>query len=124
MLYLTNSFSINMLKEEETLTFSKVSAEEVVQLILDNEIENCIGHADTDNIVRGELERHHHRYKVKIPRGERKTITPDFETDLMVVAQYTGPRLPEGCTELPEGAEITFWLVTRSTADCPYFCGV
>ena len=29
----------------------------------------------------------------------------------MLVAQYSGPRLPEGATALPAGARIEFWLV-------------
>jgi len=32
-------------------------------------------------------------------------------TGPMVVAQYMGPRLPEGATTLPEGAKIEFWKV-------------
>lgn len=29
----------------------------------------------------------------------------------LLVAQYKGPRLPEGATKLPEGATIEFYLV-------------
>jgi hypothetical protein len=33
----------------------------------------------------------------------------------MLVAQYTGPRLPEGATTLPPGAKIRFILVLIET---------
>ena len=30
---------------------------------------------------------------------------------ILMVGQYSGPRLPEGATSLPEGATIEWWLV-------------
>jgi hypothetical protein len=33
------------------------------------------------------------------------------EADTLIVAQYRGPRLPEGAITLPEGAEIVFFKV-------------
>jgi hypothetical protein len=36
-------------------------------------------------------------------------ITSDEPVALL--GQYTGPRLPEGTTVLPEGANITWWLI-------------
>lgn len=56
-----------------------------------------VGHADTANIL-----------GVECHRGDLK-IT---ENDVLYVAQYMGPRLPEGATELPEGAVIEFYRVT------------
>jgi len=47
-----------------------------------------------------------------VPVGERKTVKLSSYI-ATVVAQYNGPRLEVGATELPEGAQITFWLVTR-----------
>jgi hypothetical protein len=32
--------------------------------------------------------------------------------DVLFVAQYSGPRLPEGATSLPDGAKIEFLRVT------------
>lgn len=43
------------------------------------------------------------RASVKLEPGEK-----------MIVAQYSGPRLPEGTTALPEGAKIEFILVEVS----------
>lgn len=66
------------------------------------QLESAIGHADTARIVSGMLgvELPANRQSVKLARGEK-----------MIVAQYTGPRLPEGATALPAGAEIEFVLV-------------
>ena len=33
--------------------------------------------------------------------------------DLVVVAQYVGPRLPEGATSLPENAKIDYFAVWK-----------
>jgi hypothetical protein len=66
------------------------------------QLESAIGHADTARIVSGMLgvELPANGQSVKLARGEK-----------MIVAQYTGPRLPEGATALPAGAEIEFVLV-------------
>lgn len=65
--------------------------------------ESCIGHADTAAVISNLL-------GVDLPMN-RQSVTLE-ENETVVVAQYTGPRLPEGATELPEGATITFWQVT------------
>ena len=66
---------------------------------------SAIGHADTAAVVSGLLGREIEpdRIDIKLAPG-----------DQMMVAQYTGPRLPEGATMLPKGARVTFWLVTVS----------
>ncbi len=67
--------------------------------------EDCIsiiGHSDTARVVSRVLGR-----EVAI---NRQTLVLD-EGDELYVAQYSGPRLPEGATELPEGAKIEFWRV-------------
>ena len=68
-------------------------------------LESVIGHADTAWIVSGMLgiELPVNRANVKLACGEK-----------MIVAQYSGPRLPEGATVLPEGAKIEFVLVEVS----------
>lgn len=65
-------------------------------------LESVIGHADTARIVSDILgvELPANRATVKLQPGEK-----------MIVAQYSGPRLPEGATTLPEGAKIEFVLV-------------
>lgn len=65
-------------------------------------LESAIGHADTARIISNMLgiELPSNRINVKLLHGEK-----------MIVAQYSGPRLPEGATTLPEGAKIEFVLV-------------
>jgi hypothetical protein len=66
------------------------------------QLESMIGHIDTAKIISGMLgvELPMNRKNVKLAQGEK-----------MIVAQYSGPRLPEGATTLPEGAKIEFVLV-------------
>jgi len=47
---------------------------------------------------------------VGIPKGVRKDFKLDADTCLLV-AQYVGPRLPEGATALPPGANIEYYVV-------------
>jgi hypothetical protein len=61
---------------------------------------SVVGHADTaavfSEVMGGHVE--FNRASVKLADG-----------DILYVGQYSGPRLPEGATALPEGAKIT-WL--------------
>jgi len=60
---------------------------------------SAIGHADTAAVVGNilDLPVQANRVSVKLEQG-----------DNLIVAQYSGPRLPEGSTSLPEGASIKF----------------
>lgn len=63
-----------------------------------------IGHASTASLVQNMLNLDRecfNRSNLKLESG-----------DILVLAQYSGPRLEEGCTELPEGAKITWVLVS------------
>ena len=66
------------------------------------EVISCIGHADTavilGNILGADLPVN--RTSVKLGKH-----------DYILVGQYVGPRLPEGATELPEGATIEWWFI-------------
>jgi hypothetical protein len=101
MTYVTNSFSINMITAAATVNFTPITAEEASHL-LDNGFTSGVGHPDTAHVVSGILGKEvvPNRVNVQLTKG-----------DLLIVAQYTGPRLPEGATTLPEGAEIKFWRV-------------
>lgn len=68
---------------------------------------NAIGHADLAAIVATTLAAH----GVEVPARERVSLVLR-DGDELIVAQATGARLPEGCTELPEGAKIVWWSVT------------
>lgn len=99
MKILTNSFSANMLKEVNfaLVRFRKISHEDVPE-----DAVSAIGHPDTARILSGILGR-------EIPTN-RASVELGFR-DKVYVAQYTGPRLPEGATVLPDGAKFQFFVV-------------
>ena len=97
-----NAFSLNMLQDSEgTIAFRKLSQEEVKQLLQEGFV-SAVGHEDTARVLSNML-------GVDIP-ANRTNVVLDEDTTL-VVAQYRGPRLPEGTTKLPEGATIEFYAV-------------
>ena len=103
---LINSFSLNMLPMEAMnfVRVKKINPNEVP-----TDIESAIGHVDTAKVVSNIL-----GFEVKPNRVSIKLT----ESDVLYVAQYTGPRLPEGATTLPEGANIEFFEVTFRKEGC------
>lgn len=94
---LLNAFSLNMFDPSSSFPiFREMQVDEVKKISL----ESAIGHADTANILSRMLERDIlvNRVSVSLNSG-----------DNAIVAQYIGPRLPEGATTLPEGAKIKFY---------------
>ena len=87
-----------MIAPRAHIDVSPLTAEEVAALPL----VSAIGHADTAKVVGGLIgvDLSANRANVFLKPGEK-----------MVVAQYIGPRLPEGATQLPDGARIEFRLV-------------
>lgn len=107
-LILTNAFSINMLNGSCHVGFVELKLEETVNIVNGAiNIKNTIGHANTDALIRNLLETNGAK---KINAGERSTVSLNEENPVFLVAQYTGPRLEEGCKKLPENAAIKFWL--------------
>ena len=108
MLYLSNAFSINMLNfgldagRAPEVQFRPISYADAMDL-LSGEFTSAVGHTDTAAIISDLLNRSvtANRISVKLGLG-----------DSILVAQFTGPRLPEGTTTLPEGASIQFLLCT------------
>ena len=105
--YLLNAFSINMLALKGVESIHQVSFREITvgiarNNLADGEWVSGVGHADTATVFASELRRpvECNRMSVTLQPGDR-----------VLVGQYTGPRLPEGATELPEGATIQWWLV-------------
>lgn len=100
---LCNAFSINMLPAGgHDLAFRPIGARAVKNLLVNERWESAIGHADTAAVVSGIL-------GGAIP-ANRTSVELNHDTSLSV-AQYSGPRLPEGATTLPDGAKIDFWQV-------------
>lgn len=103
---LINSFSLNMLPMEAMnfVRVKKIASNEVPA-----DVESAIGHVDTAKVVSNIL-----GFEVKPNRVSIKLS----ESDVLYVAQYTGPRLPEGATTLPEGASLEFFEVTFRKEGC------
>ena len=88
-----------------------ISVKEVTPEEVPSDCMSVIGHADTAAVVGGILGR-----EILVNRTTY-TVEPG---DTLYVAQYSGPRLPEGATTLPEGAMVKFFRIERSVLkkDC------
>lgn len=99
MLFLLNAFSINMLRaNKNTVIFETMTLEEAKKILLSG-FESAIGHSDTATLFSSVL-----GFEVGT---NRSTVTLE-PGSVAVVGQYTGPRLPEGCKTLPDGACIAW----------------
>ena len=104
-LFICNAFSLSMLPEwAEGLSTKRLSSEEAREIVRihADKVVSAVGHADTCQVFRGILNTflEPNRISVRIDR-----CTP------ALVGQYQGARLPEGATELPEGASIQWFLI-------------
>jgi hypothetical protein len=106
-LTLVNAFSINMINRDIAIDFKEVTIDKAKELVNEaEEFECAIGHVDTAVVVGDMLG--------MALEANRTSVSIDVD-EALLVAQYTGPRLPEGATTLPEGATIKFWFVTVMT---------
>ena len=102
MIKLSNAFSIQMLTDNSKVRFRQVTKEYVTRK-LQTGFESYIGHPDLAAVV-GDV--------TGITVSANRASLQLTDEDVLIVAQYRGPRLPEGATKLPEGAAIEFWKVT------------
>lgn len=112
-----NSFSLSMLPEwvaKGHITFQRLTLEEAQEFVRDWDWESAVGHADVAEIFSQQL-------GVEIPVNRIKASFAPGITEEILVGQNTGPRLPEGATTLPEGAEIQWVLVTFTEDDIEEF---
>ena len=100
-MFLLNAFSLNMLTGNADLHVRQVSLGVARYLAID--ATSAVGHADTASVFADVL-------GVDVPCN-RTSVTLN-KGDLALVGQYSGPRLSEGATKLPEGATIK-WVVVR-----------
>ena len=103
MVKFANAFSLSMLGDVTTtrLIVRKLSKEEV-KLILGQGFESYVGHLDTANVLSNE-------FGLDVQYSREKLLLG--KDDVVIVAQYMGARLPEGITQLPEGATFNYYLV-------------
>ena len=99
MLYLLNAFSLNMLSADADLSVRQISLDDARKL--SSGAVSAVGHADTAAVFADVL-------GTPVPCN-RVSVTLE-DGDVALVGQYSGPRLPEGATSLPEGAAIK-WMV-------------
>ena len=106
---ITNAFSLNMLETSALPTHievTEISRERAIDLLAAaEENTSAVGHADTAKLLSDAL-------GVAIPMN-RATLA--IKGGDLLVGQYSGPRLPEGTSVLPEGARIK-WLHVRVSA--------
>ena len=98
-MYLLNAFSLNMLTGNADISVRQVSLE--VAQNLAGVCVSAVGHADTAAVFADVL-------GVPVPCNRASVSLNPGEAAL--VGQYSGPRLPEGCSTLLEGAAIK-WMV-------------
>ena len=103
-MFILNAFSLNMLVGNADVVVREVSQK--VAAILADACVSAVGHADTAAVFS-------HVLGVEIPCNRATVALKDG--DVALVGQYSGPRLPEGATSLPEGAAIK-WLVVGVNA--------
>ena len=98
---ISNAFSLNMLMSmTSTIQTEELTIPQTVEA-LGNGFESAMGHSTelVSSILGMDIPQN--RTSNKIDNGES-----------VIVAQYVGPRLPEGAVELPEGASLKFIKVT------------
>ena len=110
---LLNSFSLNMLDltKAQQVRFTPLTTEQAGDLLgreggsilTGRKLESCVGHPDTAGLIGVVLDR---------PVTFNRVTVRLEDEEMAVVAQYIGPRLPEGVTELPEGAQLEFVLIS------------
>lgn len=103
-----NAFSLGMLPEGFfNFKFESIDSETARKALDGNACKSIIGHADTAKLFSKEL-------GIELPMNrETFVFTDEVMTHwVLLVGQYVGPRLPEGATELPEGAKIRWWFVS------------
>ena len=100
---LINAISVNMLPQSgATLRIKPITLDEAKGMLSDGAT-SAIGHADTATVVGSMLGMTVQPNRVSVQLSHHEEA---------VVAQYIGPRLPEGATSLPEGAKIEFFHLT------------
>ncbi len=100
---LLNAFSANMMAEFPCSVRLTEISEASARLELSGEVQSAVGHADTAAVFSAVL-------GISVPcRRETVTLRPGQRA---IIGQYSGPRLPEGATTLPDGATIK-WLLAE-----------
>jgi hypothetical protein len=110
---LSGSFSLNMVPPDLKrfdMRGQRINAPLAAKVLSEaSSVRNVIGHENTDFLVRSILEAFHPRLSLPVARRETVSLS---EEKTGIVAQYSGPRLEESTTKLPEGSKIVLWIIT------------
>lgn len=102
-MFLCNAFSLGMLESLNVdIAVRPVEAQDVRDFHEREGLISAVGHENTAVLFGGLL-----GFEVGCNRASL-SLKPG---DRLIVGQYRGPRLPEGATELPEGATVEWALV-------------
>lgn len=108
---IANAFSLNMLQSDVlniNVSFEKLTPAAAAELIKEaGEVVSVVGHADTAAVLTSLL-----GFQVAT---NRTTYKWDAISEVILVAQFSGTRLPEGATSLPDGAVLEFFKVSSMT---------
>lgn len=115
--FICNAFSLSMLDRVQQSGRDAMDGQRVPKPLSDEvlnewlnlflngkvEYESAVGHGSTANLFSNQL-----GIPVPMNRVSVKLDHPDLRA---IIGQYSGPRLEEGATELPEGASIEWWII-------------
>lgn len=100
--FICNAFSLNMLAAlTANIRCVEISAAQAAEIA--DGVPSAVGHADTASVFSSVL---------GTPVSMARVTVSLNAGDSVLVGQYSGPRLPEGATVLPEGASIRWVIVT------------
>jgi hypothetical protein len=108
---LVNAFSLNMccVRRGYDVALRPITPQAARNLVINENAKSAIGHPDTARVVASLLGLEDRADEWARIASTRPSV--EFDGASLIVAQYSGPRLPPGATELPEGAKIEFWQV-------------
>lgn len=119
MLYIASAFSLSMLDRRQQTAGGidiadgqivrprvprPITIEQVRQHVAyyGTDVKSVIGHADRSDLLSA---------LVGVSLPVNRVSVKLTKNDSIIVGQYSGPRLPEGATSLPEGATIEWWII-------------
>lgn len=103
MIYIANSLSSSMLPDDSYL-ITTTGVDYICSLVKMNGgvFDSAVGHSDTAAVFSELLGFHvpHKRQSISLKNG-----------DIVIIGELSGPRLPEGATQLPPNTSIKWRLV-------------
>ena len=120
MLYIANAFSCQMVPEHLVCAIRQIPLGAAVAIIhngytLGGGVESIVGHPDVAAVIQDDIRSCLSGEGITVV-ANRKSVVLEF-SDLVLIGQYNGGRLPEGTKVLPAGASITWYLAEMHLRD-------